>query len=295
MIDFLGAGVNDEGTNPVMSPPKLLPLAIALGVLTGFAELPARGQGWPAYGHDAQHTMLSATGSQIPQQVRWSTPVDLVPQYSGSDLFIHYGSPVITANNTVIFPVKTGANSGFRVEAHNASHGGALVWALNTDYAVPSHNWFPICGVTLTPNDSTMVVPGAGGTILMRTAPDSAAGTATRAAFYGISHYNANPSACNNAIQICTPISADASGNLYFGYSSSGAALPGYPNGIPSGLARISSTGQGSFVSAAAMSGDNSMAKPAYNCAPAISNDGSTLYMAVTNVSGQAAQAISAR
>ena len=267
-----------------MSPPKLLQIAIAWVVLARFAGASAWAQGWPVYGHDAQHTTLSATASQIPQQVRWSTPVDLAPQYSGDDLFIHYGSPVVTAGNTVILPVKTGASGGFQVAAHNANNGGAPLWTLNTDYTVPIHGWFPICGVTLTPDGSTMVVPGAGGTVLMRTAPDSAAGTTTRVTFYCIANYNADPTACNAAIQICTPITSDALGNLYFGYTSSGAALPGYPSGIPSGLARISSTGKGSFVSAVDMSGDSSMVKPAYNCAPALSSDGSTVYMAVTNV-----------
>src|SRR5260221_4825422 len=126
-----------------MSPPKLFPIVVVLAVWASSAEVPADGQGWPVYGHDPQHTMLSATASQSPQQVRWSTPVDLAPQYSGSDLFIHYGSPVITAANAVIFPVKTGADSGFRVEAHNANNGGALVWTLDTDYVVPIHDWFP--------------------------------------------------------------------------------------------------------------------------------------------------------
>ena len=49
--------------------------------------------------------------------------------------------------------------------------------------------------------------------------------------------------AFNSAIQICTPITSDENGNLYFGYISSGAALPGYPSGIPSGLAQISANG----------------------------------------------------
>jgi hypothetical protein len=75
------------------------------------------GQGWPVYAHDSQHSCLSSVASQKPQFIRWSTPVDLNPQYSGNDLFIHYGSPVITADNTVIVPVKTGATGGFRVEA----------------------------------------------------------------------------------------------------------------------------------------------------------------------------------
>ena len=103
-------------------------------------------------------------------------------------------------------------------------------------------------------------------------------------AFYGNANYNQNPAAWNAAVQICTPITSDGSGNLYFGYVSNGAALPGYPNGLPSGLARISSVGAGSFVSAPAMCGDATMVKVSYNCAPALSSDGSSVYVAVNNV-----------
>src|SRR5690349_1694058 len=57
---------------------------------------------WAGYGHDAQHTALSSIASQPLQRIKWSTPVDLNPQYSGNDLLIHYGSPLITPANTVI-------------------------------------------------------------------------------------------------------------------------------------------------------------------------------------------------
>ena len=254
----------------------------ALSAFSCFVAAPLSAQSWTQYAHDPQHTTISAVPSQIPQQVRWSTPVDLAPQYTGSDLYIHYGTPLITPANTVIVPVKTGATDGFEVEAI-AAYQGTVLWTLSTDYSVPPHDWFPICGITLTPDGSTLAIPAAGGTILTYANPDNANGTPTRIAFFGIDNYNANPSAWNAAIQICTPISSDAQGNLYFGFISSGAALPGYPNGISSGLARISNTGAGSFVSAAAISGDATMVKVTYNCAVAFSNDGSTLYVAVNN------------
>lgn len=257
---------------------------VAILVLLGTAGSNAQAQGWLGYGHDPQHSLVSPTQSQLPQKVRWSAPVDLNPQYSGSDLYIHYGSPVITPDNTVILPIKTGANSGFQVEARSAANRGTVLWTLTTDYAVPTHNWFPVCGVTLTPNAATLAVPAGGGTILIRTAPNSATGTSTRLAFYGNNNYDTAPAAFNAAIQICTPISSDGLGNLYFGYVSSGAALPGYPTGLPSGLARISSNGACSFVSVADISGDSSMKKISYNCAPALSNNGATLYVAVNNV-----------
>src|SRR5581483_1119192 len=139
-------------------------------------------------------------------------------------------------------------------------------WTMTTDYSVPVHNWIPICGVTMTPDGSKVMAPAAGGTILVRTSPDFSSGTTSRVAFFGLSNYNSNPSAWNSAVHICTPISSDAQGNLYFGYISTGAALPGYPSGVPSGLARISTTGVGIFASVTAICGDSAMAKVAYNC-----------------------------
>jgi hypothetical protein len=241
-------------------------------------------QGWLGYGRDPQHSAISNTPSQLPQKVRWSTPVDLNPQYSGSTLYIHYGAPVITPANTVILPVKTGASTGFQVEARSASNRGVLIWTLSTDYAVPAHSWFPACGVILTPGASTLAVPAAGGTVLIRTSPDSGSGQTTRVAFHGIGNYNADPAAFDAAIKICTPITCDQSGNLYFGYVSTGAALPGYPGGLPSGLARIASNGTGTFTTIATMFPDHSMEKVSYNCAPALSNDGTTIYVAVNNI-----------
>lgn len=261
-----------------MNPPRsnVLPLLLSVLALLLTGDEAAFAQGWPGYAHDPQHSCVSPTPSQLPQTIRWSTPVDLMPQYSGDDLYVHYGTPVITAANTLLVPVKTGATGGFRLDAHNAAT-GALLWSLTTDYVLPSHNWLPICGVTLTPNDASVAIPAAGGTILVQTSPDSTTTpNPTRIAFYGIANYNANSAAYNSDIQICTPISSDAQGNLYFGYVSTYA-------GIPSGLARIATDGTGSFVSAVAMCGDSTMQKVCYNCTPAFSADGTTLYVAVNN------------
>src|ERR1700732_621927 len=63
----------------------------------------------PTFGANAQHTSLYAGPSQSLNQVVWKTPVDLMPQYSGTNLLIHYGAPLVTTGNTVIVPVKTGA------------------------------------------------------------------------------------------------------------------------------------------------------------------------------------------
>ena len=64
-------------------------------------------------------------------KIHWQVPVDLDPPQG--EIFIHCGSPLVTAANTVIVPVKTGENS-FRVEAHNGAT-GARLWVLNTAVA----------------------------------------------------------------------------------------------------------------------------------------------------------------
>src|SRR5207237_9435655 len=106
----------------------------------------------------------------------------------------------------------------------------------------------------------------------------------TLLAFYGLDNYNQNPAAFRRAIQCSTPSASDNDGNLYFGVVSNGQPLPGYPNGIRSGLARVAKNGQGKFTSAIGMSGDRLIQKVAYNCTPALSQDGTTLYVAVNRV-----------
>src|SRR5689334_17145049 len=55
---------------------------------------------WPGFGGDGQHTAISSVASQDLKKLKWRTSVDLAPQFVDGELFIHYGSPVITKNNT---------------------------------------------------------------------------------------------------------------------------------------------------------------------------------------------------
>ena len=76
---------------------------------------PVTGPAWFGYGHDAQHTAVSAIASQDLGRIAWSSAVDFAPQYTPSGaLLTHYGSPVVTTHNTVVIPVKTAATSGYR-------------------------------------------------------------------------------------------------------------------------------------------------------------------------------------
>ena len=99
--------------------------------------------------------------------------------------------------------------------------------------------------------------------------------------FYGSAAYSGAPAAFDQSVFINTPITVDAQGNVYFGFVVTGAN----PAGLTSGIARIGADGSGSFAPAATLAGDTLIAKVAMNSAPAVSNDGQTLYVVVNTAS----------
>jgi len=236
---------------------------------------------WNGYGHDAQHTASSATAAQPLNAIHWSTPVDLNPPGGtggAGDLLIHYGSPMITAANTVLVPVKTGELDGFQIQAFSGASGASL-YTLATDYSLPPHDWTLAFGPTLSVRNR-LYYPGAGGTVYYRDQVDSASGATGQIAFYGNAVYGGNQAALNAAIQISTPLVTDRYGDIYFGF----VATPGNAAGVTSGIARISFTGAGSWMSAQALAGgDPNITQVSTNCAPALSVDQRTVYVAVSN------------
>ena len=252
---------------------------------------------WAGYAGNAQHTADTSTAAQPLEAIRWQTPVDTDPQYSGNDLLIHYGSPLITAGNTVIVPVKTQAAGSFVLNAFRGSDGTAL-WTEPTDYALPaSYDWTPSFSPTLaTIPGSTPVTrlyfQAADGTVEYINNPDSPAmnpnntPVTVRVAFFGMANYQADVANGNANIAIDTPLTADAAGNIYFGYQVSGANAAGLTNG---GVAKIAPDGTTSFMPIASVAQNFMYGGTTYvvnrvpnNSAPAISNDGSTLYIAAS-------------
>lgn len=233
--------------------------------------------GWPMYGRDPQHNAQSPYVTQTMNRVLWSTPVDLNPQYSGTSLLTHYGSPLATAGGTIIVTVKTGATSGFRLEGRNVKTGD-LIWTQPTGWIAPPHGWFPSMGSCITPWNE-VAIPGPGGTVIFRSKPDSPVGNVRTVAFYGTANYNANPAAFDAAVIINTPIICDSRGNLFFGYMVTGASPLA---GLSSGIARIAVNGVGTYVSAQTASGSTSIRKVPSNSAPALSLDETSLYVATT-------------
>jgi hypothetical protein len=232
---------------------------------------------WNGYAHDAQHSTVSAVASQPLNRILWQTTVDLNPQYSGGELLIHYGSPSITRSNTVIVPVKTGATNGFEIRAL-AGATGATNWTQASDYVLPSHGWIPSFSGVLTPKNR-FYFPGGGGTVYYCDMPDATNPPAFgQIAFYGLTNYLANTNSYLTNVFINTPITSDRYGNIFFGFQVKSS----FTN-FPGGLARIDFNGNGIWTNASNIAGDSAIKKISQNCAPALSNDHKTLYVAVNN------------
>jgi hypothetical protein len=237
---------------------------------------------WGQYGRNAQHTAQVTTGVQAMNHVLWSKAIDLFPPYSGGDLFLHYGCPLVANGGTLVMTVRSGvgntwspAVNTYQLEGHNPQT-GAVLWTQTTDWIDPPHGWIPSCGSAIGP-DNKLYTPGAGGTVYVRSSADSASATVSQICFYGLSTYQGNQSLYNSDVKICTPITVDASGNIFFGFY----VTAGSTTGLSCGIARISSTGAGTWVSATAASGNPGNNEVGTNCAPAISNDGASVYVAV--------------
>jgi Bacterial Ig-like domain (group 3) len=230
------------------------------------------------FGGNAQHTANYSPAAQNLNAVHWTTSIDL----NNTGGYAHYGAPLITPSNTIFVPVKTGATGGFKINAFNAAN-GASIYSLSTDYAQPSHNWIlAYQPVLATSSETRLYYPGAGGTIYYVNNVDSAGhGAPVQQVFYTtLANYQANAAAFNSTVFINTPITADSSGNVFFGFRVNGTA-PAPLSTTQSGFARIDPSGNAIYVLAGTAASDANIGRDTHNSAPALSNDQTTLYMAV--------------
>ena len=157
-----------------------------------------------------------------------------------------------------------------------------MKYTLATDYILPAHNWIPSYNPCLATGafGTRLYYAGAGGTIWHVDNPDSnSPAVPVREVFYTtLAGYNANATAYNNTVFVNTPITADANGNIYFGFRVQGTA-PAPLNTTQSGFARIDTNGNGTYVLAASAADDVLIDRDSHNVAPAMSNDGSTVYV----------------
>lgn len=280
-------------TQPLL---RFMSIALAFTALASLAAAGGKGKAklrvqaskpqWQSYAGNPQHTGVSPVPAQSLRSILWSTPVDLQPQYSGTNLFAHYGSPVCTKNNTVVYPVKLGKFNDYRLEARRGSD-GTLLWQKDLDYKLPDPNkagysWTLPMGPAMT-FDGKLVIPGAGGTILVRSNPDSANGTYTRLCFYGLSNYTSDITSYNNTVFIVTPLTVDSTGAVYFGYVVTGST----PTGLRNGWARVDLNGNAASI--ATVDALNTLysntgwttgtGQTLLSAAPALSNDESLVYV----------------
>ena len=264
--------------------------AAAAGVVLGLALLPVAsgaqatsaghqrahrrrtGVEWAGFAGNARHTAAARRRPQPFRRIRWRAKVDLAP--NGAP--IHYGSPMITAANTVLVPTRVSGKAGFRVVAY-AGRTGARRWSLTTDYRTPSFAnglfaWIPPLPAVLTPH-TALAVAGAGGTVILRRHANLRTGAVRRLAFYGAAQWRAHKAAYDRAVHITTPLTAARDGSLYFGFTVTGAT----PAHLSSGIARIDARGHATWISAAAAAGNPSINDVALNCAPALSPSGPTV------------------
>ena len=250
------------------------------GVIAGAILLPSglsaaeEPLAWATIGRDPQHTGISNTAGQPIHAIKWSTPVDLTLAGTPGPLLIHFGSPLITAGNTILVPVRTSAGNRFEIRALNAAS-GALKYTLSTSYTPPAHRWVPSYSPGLANN--RLYYPCSGGVVCYRDNPDEDTGPSGQIAFYGTDLYRAHSDVFDSTVRISTPIVSDSQGNIFFGFRVSGPN----PANLASGLARIPSVGAASWVRAADASADPSMTQVALNSAPALSHDQQTLYFPV--------------
>jgi len=221
---------------------------------------------------DPQHTAQFPVPALHLNHVRWSAGL-------GSS-FVHYGAPLVTTSNTVLFATIT--NSSYTLQAYEGAT-GRLKYTLTNDFRSSGESsWSITYGPALTagPNGTRLYYPGIAGTVFYIDNPDSdAPDPPTRLCFYEpISTYATNSSSFTNRIYINTPITADTNGTIFFGFRTLTAA-PAPLSTISSGFARIAQDGTGSYVLTTNAANNTAVTRDVPNCAPALSNDGATLYV----------------
>ena len=198
-------------------------------------------------------------------RVLWTASVDATHNPASA----HYGAPLITASNTVIVPT-VASISNYNIKVYEGGT-GRLKYTLTNDYRVLRN----MSGLRLVyqpvlvalPSGVRLYYPGAGGTVYYVDNPDSdTPSPPVQICFYtNLTAYASNAAAFNTSVFIYAPLAASTNGEIYFAYSG---RIPSI-NTNGGGFVRIDVDGNCTYVTGVGST---------MNCAPALSNDGSTVY-----------------
>jgi hypothetical protein len=100
-------------------------------------------------------------------------------------------------------------------------------------------------------------------------------------------NYRKHRRAYNSNVRINTPLSADSAGNIYFGFrvlaNPGGHLRDAQRKKLSSGIARIDPSGNAIWISVTTAAADRTMTEVVLNCAPALSADEQTVYVAISD------------
>ncbi len=216
--------------------------------------------------------------------MKWSTAVDQNAAGQSGDTLAHYGSPIITAANTVLVPVHT-ISSAYQIEVH-AGADGSLRAILPSGWIPPVSSVTPSFAPGLNARN-IFFMPDANGTVSYVNDADAVVPVITGS----VSFYGAGTGDLS-VVKISTPIVGDRIGDIFFGFvvEPTSGIPPADEHGTPlvSGIARINYRGAGSWISARAAANfvNLSITGIPLNSTPALSPDQQTLYFPVAIATG---------
>jgi len=259
---------------------------------SAFAVLLSAGafaQGWLCYGGNPQHSGGYVGTSQTASLIKWQTPLDDMRSYYGGEVLAHFAAPMVTPANTVVYGFRfTTANGqnfdNWEVIGRSGATGNQM-WTLSTDYSAAvifPNDWTSVFPITLFGTGATrgVAVAGSAGSIIAKKSADVAGSSTSTIPFYtSLADFNQNKAAYA-PVKICTPLTADNSGNIYFGYEVTASVPDNLASLGSGGVAKVNvNTGVGTFQSVGNMGIDASLTQPALNAAPALTTDGKFIYV----------------
>ena len=240
---------------------------ISRRLLIAFFVCLASGAQWPSASFDAQHTNVSPVAAQCMNKEDFSILLDL----TSSTLEQHFGSPLVTSNNTVIVAIRTRSSGYHLLRGVNST--GNTVWEVETGYVLPPiASWTPLYQPVLVgpPGSQLQRVyfAGPGGVLMWRNNLDEAIALDS-----GLIAYSPELSLFNNSVFINSGISTNGKA-VYFTTRSTGA--------LPSVLVRIDvASGLATFKSASNLGDGSRFTRFPHQYSAAFSHDGALLYQLV--------------